>query len=89
MFARPTPPQAQATDFAVIACSIATGRPLYARAYLAAMEAAGRIPKGLYRVHDGEINRVSESHDAEESRRGRLHAEAGKRPTFVDTDIRC
>lgn len=77
----------QALDYAGIACCVASRRPLYAMAYIVALERAGRIPRGAYRIHSSEMMRISAERDAEENERGRLRAESGKRPTFVDTDI--
>lgn len=76
-----------AAHYAWLALCIASLRPLYARAYIQALEAAGRIPRGAFYVHEGEIIRVSPERDAIEIARGRRHANAGVRPAFMDTNI--
>jgi hypothetical protein len=60
---------------------------LYARAYIQALESEGRVPQGVFYVHEGEMIRVSPERDAVEIARGRRHAAAGVRPTFMDTNI--
>jgi hypothetical protein len=77
-----------ALEYAELAYRVATLRPMYARAFIAALERAGRIPRGVFFIHDAELMHISEERDAAETKSGRLHAERGRRPTFVDTNIR-
>jgi hypothetical protein len=73
--------------YAWLALRIASLRPLYARAYIQALEVAGRVPLGAFYLHEGEMVRVSPERDAREIARGRRHANTGVRPTFIDTNI--
>lgn len=82
-------PDPAALELAELAARVAYMRPAYARAYLDALEQKGMIPpsSGYIHLHPAEVLVGTATIDAEESRRGRKHAEAGRRPTFVDTDV--
>ncbi|MCK9687288.1 hypothetical protein [Scleromatobacter humisilvae] len=76
-----------ALEYAALAYRVATMRPAYAKAFIAALERAGRIPRGAFFIHDAELMSISDERDAAETKSGRLHAERGRRPTFVHTNV--
>jgi hypothetical protein len=72
-------------ELARMAVCVASGRPAYGLAYIQALERAGRIRPGVFQIHDAEM--LHTARDQVETERGAIHAERGRTPTFVDTNI--